>query len=328
MKAVIYTNRKGDPIIRFADDFPDLEWAIVWSVEECEAEIGDADILILSNRICTPELGAVLARARTGCLKWIHSHSAGLERAAAMGLPDDIPVTYSPGAKALGCAEHAMTLVLALSRRLWDLHEAQRRHLWVRAEINPAIRSLHGATLAIVGLGGIGRDVARKAKAFDMRVIGISRGAGGGGDVDQVFPRERMLDALSQADAVIIATSSDPSSYHLIGAEALSAMKPTAYVVNVARGEILDEAALVKALKDGKIAGAALDVTDPEPLAPDSPLWDMENVIISPHVSAAGFDSYPNLRHIFAENFRRLGAGEPLRNLLEADATGAGSAAG
>ncbi len=317
MKAVIYTNRRADPIIRFADDFPDLDWSIVWSVDTCEAEIGDADILILSNRICTPELGAALARARTDSLGWIHSHSAGLERAVNMGLPGNIPVTYSPGAKALGCAEHAMTLMLALTRRLWDLREAQRRHLWVRAEINPAIRGLHGATLAIVGLGGIGRDVARKAKAFDMRVIGISRSAASSPDVDQVFPREKMLEALSQADAVVIATASDVSRYHLIGARALAAMKPTAYVVNVARGEILDEAALAQALKDGKIAGAALDVTDPEPLTPESPLWDMENVIISPHVSAAGFDSYENLKHIFAENLRRLGAGEPLRNLLE-----------
>ena len=321
MKAVIYTNRRADPILRFAGDFPELEWAITWSADACESEIGDADILILSNRICTPELGAALARARTGSLKWIHSHSAGLERGVNMGLPDNVPVTYSPGAKALGCAEHAITLVLALSRRLWDLREAQRRHLWIRAEINPAIRGLHGATLAIVGLGGIGRDVARKAKAFDARVIGISRGAGGGGNVDQVYPRERMLEALGQADAVVIATSSDASSHHLIGTKALAAMKPTAYVVNVARGEILDQAALAQALKDGKIAGAALDVTDPEPLAPESPLWDMENVIISPHVSAAGFDSYPNLRDIFADNLRRLKAGEPLHNLLEAGAT-------
>lgn len=327
MKAVIYTNRKGDPIIRFADDFPDLDWAIVWSVEECEAEIGDAEILILSNRICTPELGAALARARTDSLKWIHSHSAGLERAVTMGLPDGIPVTYSPGAKALGCAEHTMTLVLAASRRLWDIYQAQRRHQWVRAEINPTIRGLHGATLAIIGLGGIGRDVARKAKAFDMRVIGISRGAAAGGDVDQVFPRERMLEALEEADAVVIATSSDPSSYHLIGAEALAAMKPTAYLINIARGEIVDEAALAQALKDGQIAGAALDVTDPEPLAPESPLWDMENVIISPHVSAAGYDSYPNLRDIFAENLQRLRAGKPLRNVLEPGAIDAGPAA-
>lgn len=321
MKAVIYTNRREDRILDLQRDFPDIDWTVVWSPDEFEAAIRGATFCVLSNRICTPELGAALRRGRTETLKWVHLHSAGIERAVAMGIPDELPVTYSAGAKAPVCAEHAMMLLLALSRRIWEIRQAQSAHYWRRRELNFTVRSLEGEALVIVGLGGIGRDIARKAKAFDMRVIGVTRAARAEGDVDEVVPRARMGEALARADAVIVATESDESSYHLMDGEAFRAMKPTAYLVNIARGEIVDQAALVAALESGEIAGAALDVTDPDPLDAGSPLWDMDNVIITPHIAGAGTNvGYRRLKALFEGELARLMRGEPFRHRYDPDA--------
>jgi phosphoglycerate dehydrogenase-like enzyme len=320
MKAIMYTNRRADRILKFTEAFSDLDWAVVWSCEEFEHELADADFVILSNRICTPALGAALSRSRTPLLKWIHFSSAGIERGVNMGLPRDIPVTTSARAKAPVCAEHAMTLLLASSRRLPELRENQNRHYWARNEMNFTIRSVEEQTLVLIGLGGIGAEVARKAKAFDMRVIAVTRGAPATAHVDEVMGRENLTDALAQADAVVVATASDPSSYHLMNEAAFAAMKETAYFINIARGEIVDEAALIAALQEGRIAGAAIDVAETEPPAADNPLWDMNNVIISPHVSAAGsLNDYFRLKEIFADNLARFVAGQPLENLFHFD---------
>jgi len=328
MKAVIYTNRREDRILEFRHDFPEIDWTIVWSPEALEAALGDASLVIFSNRICTQKVGAALRRGAGPTLKWIHFHSAGIERGIAMGPPSGIPITYSAGAKAPVCAEHGMMLLLALSRRIWELRAAQERHHWARREMNFTIRSLESENLVIIGLGGIGRDIARKAKGFDMHVIGVSRAGRPGGDVDAVVPRERLGEALAEADAVIIATESDETSRHLMNATAFEAMKPTAYVINISRGEIIDQGALIEALNNSRIAGAALDVVDPEPLALDSPLWDMDNVIISPHVAAAGNNvSYRRLKELFEGELARFRTGAPFAYRFDADAAAKRAAA-
>ena len=317
MKGVLYTNRRADRILNLTTDFPAVDWAVVWSPEEFEREIKTASFTVLSNRICIPELGAALRRGRTATLKWIHFCSAGIERGVNMGLPDDVPVTTSARAKAPVCAEHAMTLLLASSRRLPELHENQARHYWARVEMNYTMRSIEDQTLCLIGMGGIGAEITRKAAAFDMRVIAVSRSAEPIPGVERVFPRERMAEALGQADAVILATSSDPSSFRLIDAAAFAAMKPTAYFINIARGELVDEPAMIAALREKRIAGAAIDVADEEPLAADSPLWDMPNVIITPHVSGAGsINDYHRQKALFGENLARFQAGRPFNNLF------------
>jgi phosphoglycerate dehydrogenase-like enzyme len=176
--------------------------------------------------------------------------------------------------------------------------------------------------VCVVGLGSIGRAIARKAKAFDARVIAVSRNGAAGGDVEQVFRRERIAEALVLADAVVICTSSDAESFHLIDAAALAAMAPRAFLVNVARGDIVDGAALIAALQAGRLGGAALDVTEVEPLGTTSPLWDLPNVIISPHIAGGGSSGYPRQRALFGENLLRLAAGKPLLNVCR-DAAGA-----
>jgi phosphoglycerate dehydrogenase-like enzyme len=195
------------------------------------------------------------------------------------------------------------------------MQASQHAHRWQRDEANAKIGTLEGAVVCVIGLGAIGREVARKARAFDARVIAVSRAGAAGGDIDQVFARQRIGEALALADAVVICTSSDETSFHMIDAVALAAMKPTAFLVNVARGDIVDGAALVAALAAGRLAGAALDVAEVEPIAPDSPLWDAPNMIISPHIAGGGSTGYPQQKALFAKNLARLAAGEPLLNI-------------
>jgi len=311
MKAVIYPFRKDDAIMGLARDFPELAWAVVTSPEELAREIAAAEILVTSNRVCTPAYGEAL-RCNARKLRWMFFSSSGIERGVAAGIPEGVRVSNSTGVKAAMVSEHAMMLLLALLRQLPECQAHQRAHLYTRAETNARLRTLEGATVCVFGRGAIGRALARKLKAFDAQVIAVSRTPAEAGKV--VYPRERRREALALADAVVICTAGDETSYHMIGAAEIAAMKPTAYLVNVARGEIVDEAALIAALREGRLAGAGLDVNEVEPLPPDSPLWDMPNVLLSPHVAGGGSTGYFMHKRLFEQNLARLKAGEPLIN--------------
>src|SRR5262245_49793905 len=311
MKAVMYPFRKDDAIMGLTWDFPDLAWAVVTSDAELAREIAEAEILVTSNRVCTPAYGEALRRnARR--LRWMFFSSSGIERGVAAGIPEGVRVSNSTGVKAAMVSEHAMTLLLALLRQLPECQANQRARLYTRAETNARLRTLEDATVCVFGRGAIGRALARKLKAFDAQVIAVSRALADAGEL--VYPRERRREALALADAVVTCTAGDATSYHMIGAAEIAAMKPTAYLVNVARGEIVDEAALIAALREGRLAGAGLDVNEVEPLPPDSPLWDMPNVLLSPHVAGGGSTGYFMHKKLFEQNLARLKAGEPLIN--------------
>jgi len=315
MKAVLYPFRPEEPIVQLVRDFPQLQWAIAASPDDIAREIGAAAILVTSNRVCGAAYGEALRRHAGQALKWIHFTSAGIDRALRMGLPDWATVTNATGVKAAMVSEHALALLLALVRRLPDLAADQLARRWRHDDAMAEVATLEGATVCIVGLGSIGRAVARKAKAFDARVIAVSRAGSAEGAVEQVFPRGRIGEALAMADAVVICTSSEAESFHLIDAAALAAMGPKALLVNVARGDIVDGAALIAALQAGRLGGAALDVTEVEPLAPTSPLWDLPNVMISPHIAGGGSSGYLQQKALFAENLLRFCAGKPLLNV-------------
>src|SRR5262249_11098347 len=153
---------------------------------------------------------------------------------------------------------------------------------------------------------------ARKVQAFDARVIAVSRAGIAEGGIAAVFSRERIRDALAMADAVVICTGADESNRHMIGAAELAALKPGARLVNVARGTIVDEAALIAALAAGRLGGAGLDVVEVEPLPADSPLWAMPNVVITPHIAGGGSTGYPQQKALFGRNLERYCAGKPL----------------
>jgi phosphoglycerate dehydrogenase-like enzyme len=322
MKAVLYPFGPDEPIVQLARDFPQLQWAIVASPGDIAREIGDAAILVTSNRVCSAAYGEALRRCAASTLRWIHFTSAGIDGGLRMGLPEWATVTNATGVKAAMVSEHALALLLALVRRLPDLQADRLARRWRHDDAMAKVATLEGAVVCVVGLGSIGRAIARKAKAFDARVIAVSRNGAAGGDVEQVFRRERIAEALVLADAVVICTSSDAESFHLIDAAALAAMAPRAFLVNVARGDIVDGAALIAALQAGRLGGAALDVTEVEPLGTTSPLWDLPNVIISPHIAGGGSSGYPRQRALFGENLLRLAAGKPLLNVCR-DAAGA-----
>jgi phosphoglycerate dehydrogenase-like enzyme len=315
MKAVLYTYDERDALAGLRAHFSQLDWVVARSPEEVGREIGNAEILVLSNRVCTPELGAALRQGGGDSLRWIHFVTSGIERGTAMGLPAQAIVSNAAGVRAPTVAEHALTLLLALVRQLPALRATQAAHSWARVEMGPRLASLQGMTVCIVGLGSIGREIARKLKAFDARPIGVSRTPADDGDIQPVFPRERIAEALGMSDAVVIATTADASSHHMIEAAELAAIKPGAYFVNIARGEIVDEAALIAALRDGRLAGAGLDVTETEPLPADSPLWTLPNVIVTPHVAGAGAKDYEQQKRLFGQNLERFLAGKPLLNL-------------
>jgi phosphoglycerate dehydrogenase-like enzyme len=311
MKILAYHPTKLDWLVRFPADFPEADWALAGSAPEVARELPGSEVLILANSGCTPELGAVLHR-NGSALKWMHFTTAGLERGIAMGLPVNVIVTHAPGIRANMVAEHALALLLALVRRLPEIAREQRGHRWSREHITAAMTTLEGKTVCIVGLGNIGREVAKKLAAFHARVIAVSRKGAAGGDVAEVFPRSRITDAFAQSDAVVICTMADEESRHLIGASALAALKPGARLVNVARGSLVDEAALIEALRAGTLAGAGLDVQEAEPLPSASPLWDLPDVIVSPHSAGGGSSGYDAHRALFAENLGRYRAGKPL----------------
>jgi len=250
-------------------------------------------------------------------LRWLATPSTGIDHLRGTGLLEsDVAITNVAGLAAGVIAEHVFAGMLFFAKRLRHFEAEHRERKWRMTRL----RALEGRTVGIVGIGNIGAAVAVRAKAFGMRVIGLGRSdaverrvAG----VDQVLPRAALEELLAASDYVVIAVADTPETRGMIGARELAAMRTEAILVNVARGVIVDEPALVRALGDGAIAGAALDVFAHEPLPPTSPLWELPNVLITPHV-AANFDDYmPRAIEQFARNLQRFLAGEALESRFD-----------
>lgn len=252
-------------------------------------------------------------------LRFIQAIGAGTDqfprqRLAAKG----IRLASAQGVNERAVSEHAMALILALARQLPQARDNQRAQVW-RGMISQVAKredEIGGKTLVIVGFGRIGSRLATLARAFGMYVIGVKRSASGSGDIaDEVVGQERLLDVLPRADVVALTCPLTPETTGLIGTSALAAMKLTAVLINVARGKVVDEAALIAALGAGQIAGAGLDCVAEEPLPPESPLWAMPNVLITPHTAGETQRYEANVVDILLENLGRLWSGPaPLRN--------------
>jgi phosphoglycerate dehydrogenase-like enzyme len=224
-------------------------------------------------------------------LKWIHSTAAGVAQLMYPELRESgILVTNPSGIFSVPMAEHTMGLLLALARNFPDCVRGQDASRWVQQEVwdKPQhLTELNGRVLLIVGFGSIGREVAKRARAFEMRVWGVTRsGKGDAGLAERIVAAERMEELLPEADFVVIAAPETAETKHLIGAEQLARMKRGARLINVGRGSLLDEEALIRALASGALGGAALDVTQTEPLPTGSPLWKAPNLFLTPHTSA------------------------------------------
>jgi phosphoglycerate dehydrogenase-like enzyme len=273
-----------------------------------ERRIGEADVLVVSG-LWRNELVAAATR-----LRFIQSIGAGTDQFSREALGrGGIRLASARGVNARAVAEHVMALILALARRLPEARDNQARRVW-RGMIGDLARredELGGKTLLIVGLGQIGGRLAQLAKAFDMTVIGIRRDPGAGaGRADAVHAMAELGALLPQADFVALTCPLTAETEKLIDAAALARMKPSAYLVNAARGRVVDEPALIAALERRQIAGAAIDVTVEEPLSPQSPLWAMEHVLVTPHTAGETRRYEDNVLAIMQENLARLWRGE------------------
>lgn len=295
--------------------FPEHSFVRADSDDETLAAIAEADVAF-SSRITRAHLAAAPR------LRWIHSPAAGV---GAMLFPEmvhsAVVMSNSRGNSSTTIAEHVMAVTLVLLRDLRLAWRRQGEKTWAQNEFDAgtSIRTIRGARVLIVGLGSIGLETARLAAAFGARVVGIRRRPDGSAPagVEAVVAPERLLDELPSADVVVLSAPQTAATLHLIDDRALARMKQDAVLVNVARGKLIDEGALLRALETGRLRGAALDVFEHEPLDPGSPLWDRRDVLITPHVSGFHAGHWPRATQLFADNLRRFVAGQPLVNLVD-----------
>lgn len=242
-------------------------------------------------------------------VRWVALATAGIEKFVAAEVLDDRRLwTNASGFYAAGVAEHALALLLAGLRQI---NTAVLDH-WAKGRIDPAVRTLRGATVAIIGAGGIGRELTPLLKACGARVLAVNRSGRAVPGADRTLTADRTDEVWALADHVVLAAPATAQTHHLINDDTLARLHPHTWIVNVARGPLIDQAALHRALVDGVIAGAALDVTDPEPLPLDDPLWSLPNLIITPHVANPASGLTREMAPFLAENIRRFEAGEEL----------------
>jgi phosphoglycerate dehydrogenase-like enzyme len=257
-------------------------------------------------------------------LRWIQSVSAGIEGNLSPAVVErKILLTNGAGIASTGIAEHVMAVMLAFCRNLHVAARLQREARWDRTAVmagaGAPIREFHGSRVAVLGLGPIGAAVARDSAALGATVRGMRRHppAAAPPPYEAVVGPDGLGDLLAWADFVVLAVPHTPETEKLIGARELGLMRPGSYLVNVARGSVIDERALVDALRRGGIAGAGLDVFEEEPLLPSSPLWSLPNVILTPHAAGATPRYFERALELFVANLQRYLEGRPLRNLVD-----------
>ena len=258
----------------------------VQSAMELAQALPDTDGIVMLGHLYTADVAALISR-HGARLRWIQLTTAGYDGFTFHGVPDGIAVTNAGHSHAPMVAEHAVMLLAALTRRLHLFAEPQGRHVFDR-RIGLPLATLEGSTVAILGYGGIGRETARRVKAFGARVVAVARSARQDEFADAIVPAYLLHAALAEADSLVVTAALTEETKGMIDTHALAAMKPRGVLVNIARGGIVDTAALVEALQSGRLAGAGLDVTDPEPPPSDHPLWTCPNLIVTPHVSGLG----------------------------------------
>ncbi|WP_171020223.1 D-2-hydroxyacid dehydrogenase [Hydrogenophaga sp. 2FB] len=318
MRIVFATKVARAPVLKALESAPNVELIACDDLAEVASHVHDADALVISDPRGPDGKAISDALKRDGCrVKWVQAVTAGVAGLLAHGAPAHVVITNQGGAVAPAVAEHAMTMVLTMARQIGAIMVRSGQHQWNK-EFEPPLMSVEARTMVIVGYGNIGRELAQRAKGFGMKLIGVSRSGKGDDLLDEALPMERLHEALAKADVVALTVASAPATRHLINAEAFAATKKGAYFVNVSRGETVDQVALKSALESGQLAGAFLDVTDPEPLPASDPLWDAPNLLISPHTAGAG-STQTGLRiaRVVVGNVQRFQAGEPLLHTVD-----------
>lgn len=251
------------------------------------------------------------------CLKWIQSTYAGMEWAQHPEIVSHPVILTNARIHAASISEHLFGMLFMLTRRLHSAYRQQLGRAWQRDTLLSELQVITGKTLCVVGLGSIGRRCGMLGKAHEMRVIGVRNHPQVTPYVERVYGPDKIQEALSQADVVMVTLPGTPGTRHLIGPQEFEAMPKGVFFLNAGRGQTVDTDALVEALGNGTVKGAGLDVVDPEPLPPNHPLWEMPNVIITPHTS--GWSSYnqESATRIFLDNLRRYVKDEPLKFVVD-----------
>jgi phosphoglycerate dehydrogenase-like enzyme len=300
---------------RLRSDFPQLAIVHLPDYERLGAEIPDAEILLAWS--IRPEQIKSTTR-----LRWIHSPAAAVHQLMFPELIEsDIVLTNAREVHGPVVAEHVLALIFALAKRIPSSVELQQKRIWgqqILWDEVPRVREVAGATLGLIGLGAIGRPVLHKAKALGMRVIAVREHPEKGTEgADAILGPDQVNDLFRRADYVVLAAPITEMTRSIANAERLALMKPTACLINVGRGPLVDEPALAEALREKKIGGAALDVFPREPLPADSPLWDLPNLLITPHTAALTDKLWERHYELFSENLRRYLANQPLLAVVD-----------
>lgn len=311
MKVVIAARWQQPGCAEVCAAYPQVEFAVARTPEELVREAANAEVIF-----GWPHAGAIRAAPR---LRWVQAHSAGMDWMTGLTelIESDITVTHMGGVFAPTMIEHTFALLLALTRRLPHLSLQQGRHSWSRPPDFQAV-GLAGSTLGIVGFGNIGRGVGRVGHALGMRIVAVDLQA----TPPPEYPVERRgLEALpwllTDADAVVVTVPLTPATAGMLDAARLALMKPSAYLIVVSRGGIVDEASVARMLREGRLAGAGLDVFAAEPLPPESTLWDTPNLIVTPHSSAFSRQTTDGCWQVWKENLGRYLEGRPLLNVFD-----------
>jgi phosphoglycerate dehydrogenase-like enzyme len=297
---------------------PETDLVVVETLAELLGALNGAEALILYDAPPDQARQIVDALSAPGnTVRWMHFLTAGREGFDAVGLPAGVAITYPAGSVAPTVAEHAMTLLLALVRRVPAMLEEQAQRKWSRLEVSAKATSVEGKVMAIVGYGQIGREVARRARAFGIRTIAVSRTRKPDEWLDESHVLAELDQVLARADIVMLTIALAPETRHLFDRRRLEACKPGVVLINVARGGLVDQAALAAALSSGHVGAAGLDAVDPEPLPASDPLWAAPNLIISPHFAGGGSAvSQMRLAEGAAANLKRLINKELLQHLV------------
>jgi phosphoglycerate dehydrogenase-like enzyme len=295
-----------------ADHFPPISRTPA-QADEWAALLAQAEVIFDVDQ---PSIPNFLERAPK--VRWIQASSSGIgEWVRRLGIVDSpILATNAAGIHAVPLAEFVVFVMLYFAKNWPRMVAEQRAHQWERC----AIETLEGKTLGIVGLGRVGHTVANLAKPFGLRTLGVRRTQLKGeerSDVETMYGPDGLNEVLRQSDYVVLSVPHTSETVGMIGSDQLATMKRGAVLINIARGSVIDTPALIEALQTGHVGGAALDVVAPEPLSPDSPLWDMPNVLITPHSMSTATSENARLVDLFCDNLRRYLANEPLRNVID-----------
>jgi phosphoglycerate dehydrogenase-like enzyme len=278
-------------------------------------ELPDADIFM--GYSLGPDLLCLAPK-----LQWIQAVSAGVNQFMYPELrARGVVLTNATSIHAIPIAQHILGMLVALARRFPDSLRHQQQSLWAQNELWTAPvkpRELNGQIVLFIGFGEIGRETARLLRPLDMRIWAVTHSGSSSSDLaERVFTASKLREALPHADFVVVSAPDTPQTRNMLGAPEFALMKPTAYLINVARGTLIDEPALIDALRSNRIAGAALDVTVKEPLPPESPLWKLPNAFITPHVSGATENTWERQEELIAENLQRWFEGKKLLNVVD-----------